>query len=124
MIGAAAGCSGLVYPYSKLTAAMLDEDDVIGTLQGVCIMAGNDQKDHFCTFELVLLTDPTDGDGNTEGVGSIVASGSVGFAEEDGGFLMIEATQDDFKDNAGGVLKVTYLSVEETIAIEGSLILR
>jgi hypothetical protein len=116
--------SGSVYPYSKITASTLEQDDVIGTVQGSCTMAGNNQKDHFCTYEVVVYTDPTDGDGNTEGFGTVVATGSLGFAEEDGGFLMIESTQDDFSDSSGGVLKVTYLSVEDPIAIEGTLMLR
>lgn len=76
----------------------LTEDDIIGALRASCSNVGD--RDHFCTYEILLVTDG--------GFGTVIATGSLEFNRNEGGFLIVEATGDDFSTNDGGILSITY----------------
>ena len=77
--------------------------------------------DQFCTYEILIFTDDVPGYAGDAGFGTSIVTGSLSFAENDGGFLLVEATEDDFDGHYGGTLMVTFLSVSEPFVFQGEL---
>lgn len=73
-----------------------------------------DPEDHFCTYEIVLFT-------NGDDLGIVVCTGGLRYAEEDGGFLSVEATGNEFSDGTGGLLSATYVSIGDVNVFAGEL---
>jgi hypothetical protein len=115
-LGETAGFNGLIYNIDKMGDGIskLTIDDVLGALKGTCSVVGTN-NDHFCTYEVLLLTNG--------GVGTVIASGSLTYRIADGGHLIVEATGDDFSRNDGGILSLKYASTGSTNIITGELYL-
>jgi hypothetical protein len=106
----------LIYDFSKFDNNELHEDDVIGALKGSCSVVGN-SDDHFCTYEMLFVTP-----GN-QGFGTVIASGSLIFDEDDGGALIVQAAGDDFEGYNGGLCTVEFVSTGRNQVITGELAL-
>ena len=115
-LGETAGFNGPIYPLSKFNQFALTEEDIIGQLKGSCSVVGID-NDHYCTYEILLSEE----NGNT--FGSIILAGAVEFRQEEGGFLLVEATGDAYSIFDGGWLAVTYQSIGFATVITADLVL-
>ena len=114
VLGASAGINGFLYDSENLDQEqIMSEENIIGYLNGACTIVGG-AEDHFCSFEIVVNT-------NGDGLGSVVATGSLRYLEEDGGFLTVEAAEDEFSGSTGGVLAATYVSIGDVNVFYGEL---
>ena len=103
-----------MYDIDKINANTLTQDDVVGSFQVACTVVAQN-KDQFCTYEILIFTDGMSSQSyrsaissSDAGFGTSIVTGSLSFAENDGGFLLVEATEDDFAEtddfNVGHVL--------------------
>eukprot|EP00980_Cylindrotheca_fusiformis_P002481 scaffold584_cov132-Cylindrotheca_fusiformis.AAC.34 len=95
-VGAVFGLNGFLYDTGTT--------NVIGSLEGSCTVSASD-KEHFCTYHMLF------GDGSESDAGLVVAAGSLTFAEEDGGFLIVEATAYDLSGYDGGVFTLKFKTI-------------
>lgn len=87
---------------------------VIGSLEGVCTVSASNQE-HFCTFHMLF------GDESGENVGLVVAAGSLTFGDNDGGYLIVEATAFDLAGYSGGVFTLRYNTISGQPIFTGGL---
>jgi len=97
-VGAVFGLNGFMY----------DEDtgDAIGSLEGTCTVSASNNE-HFCSYHLLF------GDGTNAGL--VIASGTLSFADNDGGFLIVEATAFNLDGYEGGIFTLRYDSIDKLI---------
>lgn len=105
-LGETAGLNGLVYNISSYATGQLAEEDVIGALKATCSVVGS-KDEHFCTFEVLIAEE------NGESFGSIISSGALEYKPGGGGYLIIEAAGDAYKDFRGGILTIQYQTIGE-----------
>jgi hypothetical protein len=110
-MGSDFGINGLLFDIDSVE----DDYPVIGFLEAKCTIVG-DATDHFCTYVLRFHAS------GSNGFGSVVATGSLEFiVQETSGYLLVTGAEQDFSDNAGGVVEIRYLSTEEPFSIQGSV---
>eukprot|EP00339_Tiarina_fusa_P029520 CAMPEP_0117003956 /NCGR_PEP_ID=MMETSP0472-20121206/5103_1 /TAXON_ID=693140 ORGANISM="Tiarina fusus, Strain LIS" /NCGR_SAMPLE_ID=MMETSP0472 /ASSEMBLY_ACC=CAM_ASM_000603 /LENGTH=208 /DNA_ID=CAMNT_0004704777 /DNA_START=100 /DNA_END=726 /DNA_ORIENTATION=+ len=116
-LGETAALNGYIFDFSKFGSGALTEDDVIGALRGSCsVVGGNDGEDHFCTYEILIKSD------GAESFGVVIASGSLTYEVDDGGFLIVEALGEDFEEkDQGGILTLMYKATGNQNVIVGEL---
>ena len=105
-LGETAGLRGYIFDYSKYGQdEPLSEYDVIGALRGTCsVVGGANGEDHFCTYEILIRVEE-----GYEGFGTVIASGSLTYEVEDGGYLIVEGLGNDFEyREQGGICTLTY----------------
>ena len=118
-----------MYDIDKINANTLTQDDVVGSFQVACTVVAQN-KDQFCTYEILIFTDGMSSQSyrsaistSDAGFGTSIVTGSLSFAENDGGFLLVEATEDDFDRKVGGTMMVTFLSVSQPFVFKAELAL-
>jgi hypothetical protein len=114
-LGETAGLNGLIYNMTRYsTGGQLTSEDVIGALKGSCSVVSR-SNDHFCTYELLIAED----DGSA--FGSVISSGALEYQPGGGGFLIVEAAGDAYKEYRGGILQLTYQMIGEQTILTGDL---
>ena len=114
-LGETAGLRGYLFDYSKYGNNQLTENDIVGAIRGTCsVVGGYSGEDHFCTYEILIRTAYGD-----EGFGTVIASGSLTYAVDDGGYLMVEGLGNDFEyQDQGGICTMTYKATGQQHVLE------
>lgn len=107
--------------YYLLNTKSLSFEKLIGAIQGSCVV-NSANEEHLCTYHLEFYYDYYfyEGEHNEEDdfdVGLVTAAGSLWYANDHGGYLIVESTAESVEDYNGGIMVLQYISVDDDYPI-------
>ena len=117
-----------------LNIKSLSFEKLIGAISGSCVVSSANEE-HLCTYELEFFFDLYfyEGEGlvgvaehddeedeidvDEFNVGSVTAAGSLWYANDHGGYLIVESTALSVEDYDGGIMVLQYISVDDDFPI-------